>query len=92
MPGDGPWSIEQAHFARIQSIAAKVNPAHLPKAATLVTRDDGTQIDGSTAVIRIMGPMERRLSYFGWLMGFASTDQIRHQVEAAAVDASIREA
>lgn len=56
--------------------------------AQLSTRPMAT-LRGSTAIIDVVGPVEKRASLVGEVMGFASSERIRRGLEVATADDSV---
>lgn len=90
LPPSGVWAINEANIARIESALAQFVPdADLEMDAAERDRPE-PQIDGSTAIVNVMGPLEKRVSYFGWLFGFESTETIRRKIDSAASNTSVK--
>jgi len=91
LPSTGLWSIESTALPAIRRALERVDLlASFQRSAESMKMGDELQLDGSTAVIPVMGPMEKRSSWFGMWMGWASTERIRRQVERATGDATVK--
>jgi len=92
LPSDaGLWAIETSALARLMAAVREVSAEiRKPEGAIDDFRGLPMEVSGSIAQISLRGPMERRPSFVGSILGMASTDLVRDAVKVAANDDSVK--